>query len=566
MNEPIQNPGIRHEGWKNLWIAGGITFIVMLFTALVLGAQYQVNDDYAMTLGVAGAYGTPSELMIFTNTLLGIMLKALYTAAPLINWYFWMHFFVLFLAGTAFLFLVLETVPGRLRFLIAVLFAGTAILPDILFMQFTMQAYYCLIAGFGLFTCALLRPELKERRAKCAAMLVLAALFCLLGVMIREMTALTIAPFFLAVVGYRLYKKDWRPVVWLALTCVLCGAAVWVDANAYQSKEWQDYFEYNSARAALLDLPKLDYDDNKEVFDAVGWTENDYDMFYQWYLADNETFSTQNLQYIKDHALWSTATVPSVVSGIVGGMDSVLLFFPFGILALCLGLCFITRRKYILPALAAAAVLLMHAGFVIFQRAPIRTVYPHYVLGILILLLLIDFTGYRPVLKKRDVKPPSGRTNAFATGLLGAFLAAVLLMNVVLADARAWGSTDRYADVKQLDEYIADHKDQLFLSSVRAASDRYGAYSVFEAPRKGMYENFIILGGWNTNTPRNKEFMKEHGIENLFLSLLDDDEYLVEIGEPTLVQRYLQEKFQIQTRAVLIAQFDRLSVYRIVAS
>jgi len=78
-----------------------------------------------------------------------------------------------------------------------------------------------------------------------------------------------------------------------------------------------------------------------------------------------------------------------------------------------------------------------------------------------------------------------------------------------------------------------------------------------------MFENFIILGGWNTKTPRYYEFMEEHGIENPFLSLLNDNEYLVEIGEPTLIQQYLLEKFGIRTEAAVVESFDRLNVYKI---
>jgi hypothetical protein len=560
MDTLAQNPETKRSTWKNLLEAGAITLAVMALTALILGAQYQLNDDYAMCLTVSGAYGVPGEHMIFSSSVLGVVLKALFSAAPAVNWYGWMHFAILFLSGTAFSFLILETVPGKLRYLIALAFAGTALVPDILYMQFTMQAYFCLAAGFALFAFAFLKEGKKKKRA---AMLVCAALFCLLGVMVRDKTVLTILPFFLAVSAYRLYKKDWRPAAWLAVTCVLCAGAMWADANAYRSNRWQDYFAYNSARSSLLDMPRLDYDANREVFEKAGWSENDYEMFYHWYLADEETFSTEKLEAIRGDAAGPSLTIPYVISDFVHDMYSVLIFFPFCILALCLALCLMTRKKHLLPSIVAASAVLVHVGFIILRRAPIRTVYPHYVLGILLLLLLADYTAFRPVLRRRDAKGPSGRRNAFASVVVGFVAVSMLLMNTVLASDRASAGTDRYAYIRELDRYIAGNKDKLFLSSVSAASDRYSAYSVFYAPERGMFENFIILGGWNTKTPRYYEFMEEHGIENPFLSLLNDNEYLVEIGEPTLIQQYLLEKFGIRTEAAVVESFDRLNVYKI---
>ncbi len=140
MDTLAQNPETKRSTWKNLLEAGAITLAVMALTALILGAQYQLNDDYAMCLTVSGAYGVPGEHMIFSSSVLGVVLKALFSAAPAVNWYGWMHFAILFLSGTAFSFLILETVPGKLRYLIALAFAGTALVPDILYMQFTMQA------------------------------------------------------------------------------------------------------------------------------------------------------------------------------------------------------------------------------------------------------------------------------------------------------------------------------------------------------------------------------------------------------------------------------------------
>ena len=224
-----------------------------------------------------------------------------------------------------------------------------------------------------------------------------------------------------------------------------------------------------------------------------------------------------------------------------------------------------TRDDKILPLTVAIAVLCAHAAFIFIQRSPVRTVYPHYILGILLLLLLIDYSKFRVIRKREEIKHnEQGQRNIAGTTMLGIFLGITILVNTGLADASFAWQRQNYAYFKQLDHYISENKDKVYLSSVYAGSERFKAYSVFDAPEKGMFENFCLLGGWYTKSPKYFAFIKEYALDdNLFLSLLKDNVYLIEKGEPDLIQQYLSDDYQIETEALMVAEFDDIGVYKL---
>jgi len=562
MKELVQRLKPKSETINNLLLSFAITFAVMVLSALILGCQYQTNDDYAMSLTVSGAYGEISNRLIFSNTILGIGLSWLYTVAPIVHWYAWMHLAFLFFPSAACVFLILETIRKKMRILIALIFLGIATMPVVMQIQFTMESYFCILAGFALFGYAFLKPQMQECRKKRVIMLIAAIIFVLLGVMIREKAVFSMLPFVILLAGVMLYKRDKRPLLWLITGCVVCAGAVYVNSVSFSSEKWQEYLKFNASRSELLDSPRLDYDDNIAVFNAVGWSETDYNVFYSWMIADEDHFTTEKLDYIIENGMWPPVTIGSLITDFAQSMDSVLKFFPFCFLFLCLSLCLRTRDDKILPLIVTGAVLCAHILFIVMQRAPVRTVYPHYILGILLLMLLIDYSKFRIIRRKRDIQQNvKGSLNITGTAILVICMGITLLVNTAIADTSK--TQERYAYFIELDQYIIMNKDKIFLSSVSAGSERYKAYSVFDVPEKGMLENYSSLGGWYTKSPRYFAFKTEHGMVNMFLSLLDDNVYLIEKGEPTLIQQYLYEDFQIQTQALLVAEFEDIGVYKL---
>src|SRR5687768_6765802 len=70
-----------------LWAAALGVLLVAL--AVGTGTWYETSDDVGMNAGVAGGYGiaAPDEHLVFTNVLVGLVLKAAYQSAPGVPWY-----------------------------------------------------------------------------------------------------------------------------------------------------------------------------------------------------------------------------------------------------------------------------------------------------------------------------------------------------------------------------------------------------------------------------------------------------------------------------------------------
>ena len=61
---------------------------------------------------------------------------------------------------------------------------------------------------------------------------------------------------------------------------------------------YKEYTQYNEIRTMLHDLSFILYDTNKEIFEEIGWSRNDYALFYRFNFGDENVYSKENLQKI----------------------------------------------------------------------------------------------------------------------------------------------------------------------------------------------------------------------------------------------------------------------------
>ena len=400
-------------------------------------------------------------------------------------------------------------------------------MPDILYMQFTMQAYFASRRGSP-FRLRVLKEGKKTRRHAClrGALLAFLASWC-------ATRPLTILPFFWR--NRAAYKR-------LAAGRVAGGDLVCARGDVGRRQRLPVESVAGLLRVQLGEVVAATCPawttTQTEVFEKAGWSENDYEMFYHWYLVDGRPSRPRSLKPSGD-AAGPSLTIPYVIPDFVHDMYSVLIFFPFCILALCLALCLMTRKKHLLPSIVAASAVLVHVGFIILRRAPIRTVYPHYVLGILLLLLLADYTAFRPVLRRRDAKGPSGRRNAFASGWIRCV--SMLLMNTASqATGLRRGRTGTRTSGS--DRYIGQ-QGQTFLSSVSARRPLQRLQC--STRPKGNVRKLHHTQRLEHKTPGTTSSWRDT-IENHYKPAKHNSISLK--SGATLIQQYLLEKFGIRPR------------------
>lgn len=78
-------------------------------------------------------------------------------------------------------------------------------------------------------------------------------------------------------------KAVWAP---MALATIAAGALVAVNTVAYSAPEWQEYWRQSSTMALFTDYPRSSYEENEELYQSLGWSEDLYTLLRGWYQLD----------------------------------------------------------------------------------------------------------------------------------------------------------------------------------------------------------------------------------------------------------------------------------------
>jgi hypothetical protein len=269
-----------------LWAAVVNLILFGLFLACATPV-YETNDDMMMQMIASGFYtGHPDGHLVFTNVLIGWVLKFLYGTWAGCNWYFIYLMAVHYTALTAIAFLVASRRGG---WLFTLFYAGFFLIVELhilLHLQFTTTAFLAGTAGLLLLVDGL-RPGHPAHWPKVMAGVAFAGLMCL----IREPVALLLAGIACPFLLERMGLAEWRRLLGTGLAfagvfLVLHGINRW----AYQrDPAWAEFSEYNRMRGEIHVTPLEKF--IPKAAPAAGWSENDGWMFSQFYFSDPEVYA-----------------------------------------------------------------------------------------------------------------------------------------------------------------------------------------------------------------------------------------------------------------------------------
>jgi hypothetical protein len=292
-----------------------VTVVVPLLVAsiLIFRPSYDTNDDPTMNLIVAGKSATtqPDEHIIFTHVAIGLVLKNLYESFPSLPWY---GLYLFASQGIAHIALLYALITQDSRFRTLVLFLLYSAVVGLIFLhalQFTTTAFLVGQSGLFLAILAFLRAADQKHREVLKLSIASAALllFCsMIRWPVFFFVACLGAP--VAIVLAWCYRREKR-LVGVAVGLVIATAAtVWglvLLNHAYYAADprWKDFYEYNELRAKFNDLAWVYYtSETAPVFEANGWSVNDFGMILSWFYDDPATFGAERLQRILDGYPW----------------------------------------------------------------------------------------------------------------------------------------------------------------------------------------------------------------------------------------------------------------------
>lgn len=246
---------------------------------------------------VASGYytGSPSEYLVYTNVVIGKVLKTLYTYEQNIDWYSVYLYSIHFLSMWFLLVLLLraKTSPGLLAIIFFLILFAFFELRFLVRVQFTTTAAVSGITGL-LLVCS---EAINERKS---VFLNVAGVFLIfLSFLCRSSACYLVTILLVPLVFYSLYYRYSRLFIGtLAASALLCFTAGIYNYYSYQSNfGWKKFAEYNYYRSRLHGFPILyDLKNNEIDLSELGWTQNDLSMFRNWHYTNKEVYSVDKLK------------------------------------------------------------------------------------------------------------------------------------------------------------------------------------------------------------------------------------------------------------------------------
>ena len=522
-------------------------FVAMLLLflpyALLEPISSDTNDDTAMNLIAAGAFGENSQYLVYINVIFGYLLKALFAIFPSINWYLITQLSLNALSAAligAALAYFLDYKHLILPLLLLHFYIAGEFYQSV---QFTRNAYlYALCAIIMLtMTCTILSHRIKVS--------VIGGIMMFMAFLIRMECVLPLLPF-LFLILFREFIKDKRrcalSFITLSICAIACITALIANKRLFSDRE--EWIEYNNYHFSGT-FPILD-DDFSQGFsferDDLSFAVNDLVLLKEYQYADFDYFSVDYLKQLQsaksDSGLSDLfRSLPGVFSqnfdfpgipdyvNISPGLHSILYLaeriFRWNI---CLDIILVI---FLIRAVAKKKISSKECIFIALLFACFMAD----------LMILILFTGHAP--RRATIGPRM----AFE------FLSFFILLNTFKADASTQGSSLKpvmltipciallFICSLRLMNYTAtpaDTETSIVLNELRNYSDdhylldgmllwgeRLGITDLRTLNRTSyhnFFDNFILSGGWLAETPHATQLIKADNITAPMAGLSSD--------------------------------------------
>ncbi len=523
----------------------------LLVAILCFRPYFEENDDVIISFILEGVYGKTDYHLVYINTCLGVLLKALYTVLPLIKWHTVFQYLLLFISFTAITWILVKH-KNHGKWL-ALLFLLLSFYEGYVSLQYTKTAAVIVVAGFLLIFCGL--------RSNHKLQYIIGIVLCLFGALYRFEIFLLITAFMFGVGLWELYhnkeekrKYILRSAIVFAILFVLVILSKYLDMAQYRSDAaWKEFTEFNDARTDLLDYryDLLDYEEYAEQLMALHVSENDALLYLTWQFADDRVF---NQQLITD--LLAENSIRKVDIQLCKAFVENLYREFFVVSAAMLGgvlllawIFFSERKRF--SSLWIYLTMILAAGLCYFQysgRFSHRLVFAAWFAYLVIVLLYSEM----------EIKQS-----------LSGLTAILIFLNIgmlftSITDYHDYSRSQMEPEV--LSEYTQSNADNLYLMDTFTDQNSY-KYDVFKVYEPGCYANRAYFGGWLCHSPIYAQITDAFGYQNTFEALQEnrnDNVYLIDNCYPEEKLLYIEEHYGEKISLQPVENVGGYQVYRIV--
>jgi len=515
---------------------------------------YYDNDDLNIAWALAGyRTGTPSFAHPFINCIMAIITSALYTVLPNIPWWLALQLAASVLGMTAVFASILKIgakhhVPLILALVLMAVCGAGLFYYGLVLVTFTLSAA---AAGAGAVALILAIDADDEKRVQrrygIGAIILLA-----ISLLVRNSSGIAAACFAGGALLVRLLEsillKDSivrkRMLSFLIAAVLTTGVLVGINAYGRTAQNPEGFTAYDEARSAYMDYPHDSYNENPEIYTAVGWDDTLANLASVWFYMD-ERITTDNFLAITENSAFQNM---NVAERLQLGVNSFETFFQTFQLAVYFGvfICaayaaaivlFLFNRKRWLPFVGASAFLIgtlaLLAVLLYFGRINLR-VWMTISIFSSVSIWLCALCGY-----------DEAQDDQKKMRLKGALRVVLLLLVLVISLGAGYkvfrtvvsyedGTPDMLARSSAVTAYAQAHPDNVYIRDVYVANN-VDALSVY---RDNPPVNLIDWGGCDMNTVTRVQQLAVNGLSSTWAKDLFREENVYYIGDTD--QTYLE--------------------------
>lgn len=557
------------NNYKTLIIVAVINFIIFSVTNMIFDIKYEQVDDFIIYNLYSGLDGTYNIHGIYIHPLICFIIGLFFRILPMVNWHTIFLLLMQFICFTIIGTLIIRKSNNILAYVVYTLFAGVCYTSLLQLIQYTSVAALLILTAFFVFM------DYIERNKKAKKYTICYIILYTIGIMVRMQSLLIIAPFFAIYFIYNIVlliknkiskEKIFRIIKHYLVFGVITIIVYVSNYIIYNSNvTYKDYMEYNDTRAILHDISYTEYNLNKEIFDEIGWSENDHYLFYTFNFGDENVYSKENLQKILDYKESKNDiynfdfTLKSLEEDLTQQMRDTNPYISLVFLGTFLVAIYTNREKrwYILAIFVVT--IGINLLFILLGRAMHRVVIPEFILGIAMFIYLIKYNE-------------SHREKRY---LISAMIVFIIAITVVFSGGEYEFNyeLEDYSNYRDVIEYTNSHKENVYLYTVPSLQYRYLVYSVYEMPPEGAFSNLRVMGGWDMYTQNYYDFKERYNLKGTFLDLLKDNVYLID-GDVNWSGNYyhdyiknivlfIKEHYNKNVTYKKIKTFDNIYIYKL---
>lgn len=546
--------------------------ILLAFTWTMIPTTFETSDDAFMMSALSGGKtGEPQTDTIFSLFLWGRAISALYLINAGIPWYTFIFLSLVAVSLVAVCYCVVSSFPAWGGSLFCFLYFSMFLFYSVI-LQFTVVSAYCGVAAISLM---MVGEREEDREQIIIKNVIIFFLMCFafnirfeVGYLILGNAVFAVC---LNIFKYQIKVTDKRKLRNMAVSfCVMCAAAgISLGANRIHesAEEWREFRDYYVEMANFMDYSKLEYEDSRDLFDQIGWSEQFYELVKKFFFMD-ETVNTETFRQINERNVHGPIRV---------GRTLLREWFPqidfqartWVLLLLFLGIDSVRnhgggRKKYIASLCNCLWLLVWFAETQYFGyagRVVERTLEAWTLLAVMPSVLGMS-EGHSKINEKTDESKKGAAECLIISGLaLLCCIICVLHANGGYSRAKAFALSKGDAKIAQarIEDYAMEHSENVYITGLSVSREA----SPWKVYSEELPYNLIFWGGSAYHSPLYDTQLRKNGLEHLFT----DDFFLKNIyfiarEEPDInLLSVMEEKFPGCTYEITDVQ-DGFIVYR----